>query len=160
MVSYVEQDGLCALFGLSSPLGRACDAALAASIGIERSLADINARLGEQWGARVEIVVSIHAGRVALGQIRQTGTIIAAGAASEVADEMRKLAAANGSAFAISEAVFTGAGDAPPQGALVIPCGTTRQSVCLLASAPARLAQDRRIHARRGLMTLSERIGG
>src|SRR5205085_1280045 len=70
-ICYVEHDSIFALFGLSGDLARAARAALAATADIERSLRDLNLRLGEEWGCRAEIAVSIHAGRVALATIGQ-----------------------------------------------------------------------------------------
>jgi adenylate cyclase len=115
IICYVEHDSIFALFGLSGDLDRACRAALSATTEIERSLREINDRLGKEWGCRAEISVSIHAGRVALSKLGQTAElIIAAGDAVEVAAEIRKSARAMGKLYAVSDKVFAAAKIAPP----------------------------------------------
>jgi adenylate cyclase len=114
-ICYVEHDSIFALFGLSGDLERASRSALAATTDIERSLCEINDRLGQEWGARAEIAVSIHAGRVALSKIGQTTElIIAAGDALKMAAEIRKQAMAGGKLYAVSDSVFAAAKIEPP----------------------------------------------
>ena len=111
----VEHDSIFALFGLSGDLDRACRSALTATTEIERSLREINDRLGQEWGCKAEIAVSIHTGRVALSKIGQTtDLIIAAGDAVELAGEIRKTAMAGGKLYAVSGPVFAAAKVAPP----------------------------------------------
>ena len=121
-ICYVEHDSIFALFGLSGDLDRACRAALTATADIDRSLRDLNDRLGQEWGARAEIAVSIHAGRVALSKIGQTtDLIIAAGEALKVAAAIRKTAMAGGKHYAVSGSVFDAARlDPPPQDAVTV----------------------------------------
>ena len=161
-VSYVEHESICAVFGLSGRLDVAGQAALAAGAEIERSLADINARLGEEWGCRADVAVTLHAGRAALSHIAQTGTIVAAGEALETANAIRAMAAAGGHDFAASGAVFAAAGVAAPEPAVIADCGTgnSRQSVYLTATAPTRAQADWRSHLRRGTAIIADRITG
>jgi adenylate cyclase len=130
-ICYVEHDSIFALFGLSGDLDRACRSALSATTEIERSLREINDRLGQEWGCRAEIAVSIHAGRVALSKIGQTAElIIAAGDAVEVAAEMRKTAMACGKLYAVSDKVFaTAKVEPPPQNVVKVACGPDNVSV-------------------------------
>lgn len=115
VICHVGQDGIFALFGLSGDLGRASRAALTATKQIDRSLRELNERLGQEWGCRAEIAVSIHAGRVVLGKIGQTAElIIAAGEAVALASDIRKAAVACGNPYAVSGPVFAAAGIEPP----------------------------------------------
>jgi adenylate cyclase len=115
VICHVEQDSIFALFGLSGDLRRACRSALAASRHIDRSLRELNARLGQEWGCRAEIVVSVHCGPVVLANLGQTTELLmAAGEAMAVASEIRKAAIARGKPYAISEAVFAAAKLDPP----------------------------------------------
>jgi adenylate cyclase len=66
----------------------------------------------------MNVVVTIHTGRAAVGEIGASDppTVIAIGEAVDVANELRKAAAAQGKQFAISESVYTAAGlDLPAQ---------------------------------------------
>jgi adenylate cyclase len=111
-LSYVELDSVCALFGLERGLAQAARQALQAAGAIEGAMADLNERLGRQWDCKVKIAVTIHAGRAAVGEIgsSQAPAIMAIGEAVDVANELRKAAAAHGKPFAISERVYTAAG--------------------------------------------------
>ncbi|NVO14139.1 MAG: 2Fe-2S iron-sulfur cluster binding domain-containing protein [Rhodoplanes sp.] len=113
-VSYVEHDSICAVFGLDTGVERASRAALATTAGIEQSLADLNSRLGAEWGCQANIVVSLHAGRAALGRVGHTGTIVAAGEALDAAEAIRRAVIAAGKAFAVSGPVIAAAGLPPP----------------------------------------------
>src|SRR5262249_26089947 len=66
-------------------------------------------RLGREGNRKMEIAVSIHAGRAVVGEVGSTDppTVMAVGEAVEVTNELRKAAAARGSMFAISEPVTT-----------------------------------------------------
>jgi adenylate cyclase len=111
-LSYVEVDSVCALFGLERGLEQAAQQALQAAGAIERAIADLNERFGRQWDCKVQIAVSIHAGGAVVGEISssQPPVVMALGAAVDVANELRKAAAAQGKAFAISEQVYAAAG--------------------------------------------------
>ena len=114
-ICYVEHESIFAIFGLSGDLARACRSALSATAEIEQSLRELNERLGQEWGCRAEIAISIHAGRVALSKIGQSAElIIAAGDAVEVAAEIRRTANASGKFYAVSGTVFTAAKVDPP----------------------------------------------
>jgi adenylate cyclase len=130
-ICYVDHDNIFALFGLSGSLDRACRAALVATADIERSLRALNDRLGQEWGCRAEIAVSIHTGRVALSKIGQTtDLIIAAGDAVDVAAQIRKTAVAGGNHYAVSGSVFAAAKIEPPsQDIVTVACGRDDENV-------------------------------
>jgi adenylate cyclase len=114
-ICYVEHESIFAIFGLSGDLARACRSALSATAEIEQSLRELNERLGQEWGCRAEIAISIHAGHVALSKIGQSAElIIAAGDAVEVATEIRRTANASGKFYAVSDTVFAAAKVDPP----------------------------------------------
>ena len=111
-LSYVEPDSICAVFGLESTLAEAARQALQATSAIESAMMDLNERFGQQWHCKVEIAVSVHAGRAAVGEIGASDppTMIALGEAMETAEELRKLAAEQRKPFAVSEPVYAAAG--------------------------------------------------
>jgi adenylate cyclase len=161
----VEHDSIFALFGLSGDLDRACRSALSATTEIERSLRAINDRLGQEWGCRAEIAVSIHAGRVALSKIGQTAELIlAAGDAVEVAAEIRKTAMARGKLYAVSDKVFAAAKVAPPaQNVVNVACGPDNVSVPIYFMDAVELpAQDATLRNRmqRAATTVMDQLRG
>ncbi len=162
-ICYVEHDSIFALFGLSGDLDRACRAALSATAEIERSLLDINDRLGKEWGCRAEISVSIHAGRVALSKLGQTAElIIAAGDAVEVATEIRKKAKALGKLYAVSNKVFSAANIAPPlQTTLSVTCDSVSESIYFMdgVDLPAE-EQNLRNRVQRAMTTMVDQLRG
>jgi adenylate cyclase len=111
-MSYVELDSLCALFGLERDPAQAARQALQAAGAIEKAIAELNERLGRQWDCKVEITVSIHAGPAVVGEIGSSDppTMMAIGEAMDVANELRKVAAARRTPFAISQPVYAAAG--------------------------------------------------
>jgi adenylate cyclase len=121
-ISYVAHDSICALFGLTDGLARASRQALAATVGIDRALRELNARLDQRWGCRANIVVSMHAGHAAMSHVGHgIETIVAAGKVLEITQELREAAARTGKSFAISSAVFNAARAEPPtEGTVVI----------------------------------------
>jgi adenylate cyclase len=100
------------LFGFRGDSARASQRALQAAGAIEGVISDLNDRLGRQRGNRLKIAVTIHAGRAAVGEIgsAEPTTVLAIGEAIDAANELRRLAAAQDAAFAISERVFAEAG--------------------------------------------------
>ena len=118
MLSYIELDSLCALFGLERDPARAARQALQAAGAIEQVMAELNERLGRQWNCKVTLAVSIHLGRAVVGEIGafDPPAVIAIGEAVDATNELRKAAAAHGAAFAISQAVYAAAGVDPPPG--------------------------------------------
>ena len=117
-LSYIELDSVCALFGVDRAFPQAARHALQAGAAIERVIADINDRLGRQWDCKMKVAVTIHAGRAALSEIGQADPpiVMAIGEAVDVANALRKAAAAQDKQFAISEQVYAAAGlDFPAQ---------------------------------------------
>jgi adenylate cyclase len=118
-LSYVELDSLCGLFGIEREPAQAARQALEAAAAIEKVMLELNERLGRQWNCKVTLAVSIHLGRAVIGEIRafDPPAVIAIGEAVEVANELRKAVAVDGTPFAISEPVYAAAGlvPAPPK---------------------------------------------
>ena len=142
MLSYIELDSLCALFGLERDPARAARQALQAAGVIEQVMAELNERLGRQWNCKVTLAVSIHLGRAVVGEIGafDPPAVIAIGEAVDATNELRKAAAAHGAAFAISQAVYAAAGLDPPPGEEIMvasPTATAAIPVVLSAAAPA-----------------------
>ena len=142
MLSYIELDSLCALFGLERDPARAARQALQAAGAIEKVMAELNERLGRQWNCKVTLAVSIHLGRAVVGEIGafDPPAVIAIGEAVDATNELRKAAAAHGAAFAISQAVYAAAGVDPPAGEEIMVASPTAKAaipVVLSAAAPA-----------------------
>jgi adenylate cyclase len=109
-VSYVGHDNICAVFGLHDGIARASRQALTAAYEIGQALDNLNGGLDQKWGCKAKILVSIHAGFAALSYIGQgVETVIAAGPAMEIAEELGNQALRADKAFAISNAVFEAA---------------------------------------------------
>jgi adenylate cyclase len=138
----VGLDGICAFFGLQGQPARAAQRALLAASAIERVISDLGNQLGREGNRAVNIAVSIHAGRAVIGELNSSDppAVIAVGDAVDVADGLRKAAAAYGKSFAISEAVTTVAGVDPAVGdkIMVEARGSAGSAVAWLsAGAPA-----------------------
>ena len=141
MLSYIELDSLCALFGLERDPARAARQALQAAGVIEQVMAELNERLGRQWNCKVTLAVSIHVGRAVVGEIGafDPPAVIAIGEAVDATNALRKAAAAHGAAFAISQAVYAAAGLDPPPGEEIMVASPTKAAaipVVLSATAP------------------------
>ena len=142
LLSYIELDSLCALFGLERDPARAARQALQAAGAIEQVMAELNERLGRQWNCKVTLAVSIHLGRAVVGEIGafDPPAVIAIGEAVDATNALRKAAAAHGAAFAISQAVYAAAGVDPPPGEEIMVASPTKAATIatvLSASAPA-----------------------
>jgi adenylate cyclase len=139
-LSSIRPDSVCALFGLECGLAQAARQALEAAAAIERSIADLNDRLGRQGDSKVKIAISIHAGPAAAGEIGSSDPplVMAVGEALDVANEMRKFAAEQGKPFAISRPVYTAAGLEPNvENEIMVPGAEGPIAVSLSESAPA-----------------------
>ncbi len=141
-VSYIELDSVCALFGIDRDAKQASQSALRATAAIERVITDINNRLGRQWDCKMNVVVAIHAGHAAVSEIGASDppTVIAIGPAVDVANALRKAAAAEGKHFAVSAATFAAADlELPLQDrvTLEVPGLDTPVEATLSVSAPA-----------------------
>jgi adenylate cyclase len=109
-VSYVGHDNICAVFGLHEGIERASRRALTAAYEIGQALDNLNGCLDQKWGCKAKVLVSIHAGFAALSYIGQgVETVIAAGPAMEIAEELSNQALHADKTFAISNAVFEAA---------------------------------------------------
>lgn len=151
-VSYIELDSVCALFGIDRNAKQASQSALQAAAAIDRVITDINNRLGRQWRCKMNVVVTIHTGHAAVSEIGATDppTVIAIGEAVDVANELRKAAAAQGKHFAISEATYAAANlELPSQDrdAVRVPGHDTPIEATLSVSAPALPADWKTIGA-------------
>jgi adenylate cyclase len=141
-LSAVGLDGICALFDVGREPARAARRALRAAAAIERVVSDLDSRLGREGNRKMNIAVSIHAGRAVVGEVGSTDppTVMAIGEAVEMANELRKAAAARGGSFAISEPVTTAAGVDPAAGEKVTlqsPGAAHAVAATLSASAPS-----------------------
>ena len=139
-LSSIDNESVCALFGVDAGAEVCAQRALQAAGAIEGVIADLNNRLGRQQGNRLKISVVVHAGSAAIGEIgsSEPATMLAIGEAVDVASAMRKLAAERDRAFAISERVYRDAGLMPiydEQAALPAP-GGGEVTVCLSDAAP------------------------
>ena len=159
MLSYVEPDSLCALFGVERGSAHAARQALQAAAAIERVISELNERLGRQWDCKVKIAVSIHAGRAVVGEVGSADppAMMAIGEAVDVAQELRKAAAASGKPFAISERVYVAAGlDSASQDKVMLrsPHSAAPIAASLSASAPALPSSSRGSERRTALQRL------
>jgi len=139
VVSTIESDSICALFGIDAGAEVCAQRALQAVGAIEGVISDLNNRLGRHEDDRLKISVVVHAGHAAIGEIgsSEPPMVLAIGQAADVANEMRKLAAERDRAFAISERVYHDAGLMPvhdDEATLHGPAGAT--TVFLSNAAP------------------------
>jgi adenylate cyclase len=154
-LSSVRPDSVCALFGLECGLAQAARQALRAAAAIERAIADLNDRLGRQGDSKVKIAVSIHAGHAAVGEVGASDppVVMAVGEAMDVANKLRKAAAARGKPFAISKPVYAAAGlDASFGDEVIVPDSDSPVSASLSESAPALPHQATPFHERRAAL--------
>jgi adenylate cyclase len=154
-LSSLRPDSVCALFGLECGLAQAAHQALRAAAAIERAIADLNDRLGREGEGKVKIAISIHAGLAAVGEIGASDPpmVMAVGEALDVVNELRKAAAAQGKAFAISEPVYTAAGlDASFEDKVTVPDSEAPVAVALSESAPALPVSVRSFRERRAAL--------
>ncbi|MCC6778608.1 MAG: 2Fe-2S iron-sulfur cluster binding domain-containing protein [Hyphomicrobiales bacterium] len=110
-LSYIEFDSICAVFGLETTPAEAARQAMQAARAIELAMTDLNRRFDKQWHCRVDISVSIHAGRAAVGEVGTSDppTVMAIGEAMDTANALRDLASQQRHPFAITQAVFAAA---------------------------------------------------
>ncbi len=164
-VSYIELDRICALFGLERGLAQAARQALQAASAIEGVTADLNERLGQQWQCKAEISASLHAGRAAVGEIgsSEPPTMLAVGAAMDLAFDLRKLASERAMPFVISEPVYRAAGLDPADGETVtLPAAGTNQrddgDPRRVGARPARILDADRRSRSRGLAASAQSV--
>jgi adenylate cyclase len=108
----VEPDSVCALFGLHYGGKQAAKLGLQAAAAIEKTMTDLNERLGQAWPNKIDFAVTMHAGCALIREIGSTTTplVMAIGEAIDAANELRKTAAQSavgGKPFTVSEAVYT-----------------------------------------------------
>jgi len=154
-LSSVRPDSVCALFGLECGLAQAARQALRAAAAIERAIADLNDRLGRQGDSKVKIAVSIHAGHAAVGEVGASDppVVMAVGEAMDVANELRKAAAARGKPFAISKPVYAAAGlDASFEDEVMVPDSDSPVPASLSETAPALPHSATPFHERRAAL--------
>ncbi|MFL6798320.1 MAG: 2Fe-2S iron-sulfur cluster-binding protein [Xanthobacteraceae bacterium] len=159
MLSYVEPDSICALFGLDRPLGEAARQALEAAGVIDRLLVNLNQRLGREWDCTVDVAISIDAGRAVVGEIGSSDppTLMAMGEVADVVAALRKAATADG-AFAFSERAYVAAGLAVPRDGRIVIRVHDEAVAAVLSSAPPEVPGKASPHAERS--PLLQRIWG
>jgi adenylate cyclase len=115
VVSSIEPDSVCALFGLDRQPAAAAQGALHAAHAIASLTSELNERLGRERERRMKVAISIHVGRAAFGEVGSYDPPVpmAIGEAMDVVDNIRALAAARDKPFAISEPVYATAGLTP-----------------------------------------------
>jgi adenylate cyclase len=163
-VSYVEFDSICALFGTEGRTEICAQRALQAAGAIEGVITDLNKRLDRRHEDRIKITVSIHAGRAAVGEIGSSDppVLIALGEAIDVANQLRKAAAARNRPFAISQPVYAAAGLEPvyqEKIALVVP-GIDDDVAAFLSDAAPVTAPKWTLHGAHGARARLQRILG
>jgi adenylate cyclase len=154
-LSSIRPDSACALFGLECGLAQAARQALRAAAAIERSIADLNDRLGRQGESKVKIAICIHAGPAAAGEIGSSDPplVMAVGEAMDAVNEVRKAAAAQGKPFAITKPVYTAAGlDQSFESEIMVPGPDAPVAVSLSESAPAVPVSTTSFHERRAAL--------
>jgi len=162
-ISFLEQDSICALFGVDRRSDDAAQRAVQAAGAIAGVISDLNVRSGRQGDSRLQISIAIHAGPAAVGEIGSAETPIwlATGSAMDVANELRAAAARSGKAFAISEQVYQDAELVPPgEGKIMLqPAGSDQPAVAayLLEDAPVP-SPTWTVHGELGRSTVLKRL--
>jgi adenylate cyclase len=135
----VGPDGVCALFGLEHEPARAARHALQAAAEIARVISDLDSRMGREHHRQLHVAVAIHAGRAAVAELGSSDppAFMAVGEAVDVANELRKLAAAYKKSFAVSEPVTAAAGvDMAPGDKLVVSLQAGASIAAALSASP------------------------
>jgi adenylate cyclase len=140
-MSFLEQDSICALFGVDRRSDHAAQRAVQAAGAIAGVISDLNARSGQHGDDHLKISTAIHVGPAAVGEIgsAEAPMWLATGTAMDVANELRAAAARSDKAFAVSEQVYRDAGLSPPgEGKIILrPAGSDQPvAVYLLEHAP------------------------
>jgi adenylate cyclase len=162
-ISFLEQDSICALFGVDRRSDDAAQHAVQAAGAIAGVISDLNVRSGRQGDSRLQISIAIHAGPAAVGEIGSAETPIwlATGSAMDVANELRAAAARSGKAFAISEQVYQDAELVPSgEGKIMLqPAGSDQPAVAayLLEDAPVP-SPTWTVHGELGRSTVLKRL--
>lgn len=160
ILSYVEFDSICALFGHEGSGTKAAQGALQAAGAIEGVIADLNNRLGTHRDNKVKIAVTIHSGPAAVGEIGAADPpmLVAIGAAVDVANDLRKAAAARDKAFAISEKVYADAGLHPADEDMVTVPGVGIKTTAFLSDAAPLPSPTWTLHGELGRRAMLRRL--
>jgi len=162
-MSSLDQDSICALFGVDRRSDNAAQRAVQAAGAIAGVISDLNARSGRQGDSHLKISISIHAGPAAVGEIgsAEAPMWLATGTAMDVANELRAAAARSGKAFAISEQVYRDADLTPPgEGKIMLhPAGQAQPAITayLLEDAPVP-SPTWTLHGELGRSTVLKRL--
>ena len=161
----IGPDGITALFGLHYGLRQAARLGLRAAGDIERTMRDLNERLGRAWPARIDFAVTVHGGRA---MIRETGSatlpiVIAIGEAVDTTNDLSKAVAQladRGKPLTVSEAVYTMAGVAPDTAdKIVLHVPALRASLTVFQSVSVPVpAAHARAHRRRARVWALRRL--
>jgi adenylate cyclase len=163
VLSSIEPDSVCALFGLDRRTSLAAQQALHAAHAIGTLTTELNERLGREQDRKMKVAISIHAGRAAFGEVGSYDPpmLMAIGEAVDVADNIRAVAERQDKSFAISEGVYAAAGLVPVfEEKVELPSPGDEGLITVLLSDeppvpnPAWLAADERIRRARSLQRL------
>jgi adenylate cyclase len=104
-------DEVVVLFGLNGVFADACGTALEAAARIERALEAMGDRLAREFGDATQFTVIVHAGHAAVGDIgfQEAHRLMAVGAATDTANQLRARAIELGVKFIVSSSVTDGA---------------------------------------------------
>jgi adenylate cyclase len=161
----IEPDRITALFGLHYGLRQAARLSLQAAGDIERTMRDLNNRLGRAWPTRIDFAVTVHGGRA---MIRETGSatspiVIAIGEAVDTANDLSKAAvqsADGGKPLTVSEPVYKMAGvepDTADKTVLHVPTLSAPLTIFQSISVPFVAAHER-AHRRRAQVRALRRL--
>jgi adenylate cyclase len=161
----VQPDSILALFGLHHGLKQAALLSLQAAGDIERTIRDLNEKMVRSWSARIEFVITAHAGHAVIREV-DSGPhpiVIAVGEAIEVTSDLHKAAAKSATdtkPFTISETVYAAAGVSPISADKMLremPASPVPLTVFRSASIPV-LAAHVRAHRRRARISALRRL--
>jgi adenylate cyclase len=133
------------LFGVAGNPEHAARQALRAAATMQQALRELNARFGRQWLCKAKIALSVHAGRVLIGEVSgDVDAMIAVGNALEVALQLRAALAVNDKSFGVSLPAITACNlEVPSDGFETIELKTETGSItAYLSDLAMRIPQD------------------
>jgi adenylate cyclase len=153
IVSSISPHGICAIFASERDPAQAARRALQATAAIDQVIRDLANRLDRQGAHRLNVAISIHAGRAAVGEVGTADPpiLVAVGEAVDLAAQLRNAVIAHGKRFGVSEPVTSAAGVTMPVGDPVVLQSsrfTTSVPATISDTAPTLPAGQRRLAER------------